>query len=75
MPRLAAQASTATSVGHTSSAVRPLGKRICTVSSQSGAPLGARFWKNDSPSTPSGYRRRVSGLSRTAASIRSPTAT
>ena len=39
-----AQITLASSVTHSSSAVRPDGKRTCTVSTQSGAPLGSRFW-------------------------------
>ena len=38
------QATTASSVGHTSSAGRPLGKVIVAVSTHSGAPFGTRFW-------------------------------
>ncbi|MBA8952147.1 hypothetical protein HNR61_003787 [Actinomadura namibiensis] len=44
VPRFAAQAITAGSVGMTSSAVRPLGKVIFAVGTHSGAPLGTRFW-------------------------------
>lgn len=33
---------------------------------QSGRFFGARFWKKDSPSTPSGYRSSVVGRSRRA---------
>ena len=44
MPICAAQAATATSVGQTSSAVRPDGKVTVAVSTYSGAPLGTRFW-------------------------------
>ena len=72
--RLAAQASTAVSVGQISSAARPLGNRIWTVSTQGGAPFGARFWKKNSPSTPSGYRRSAVGRPPIARSIPSPTA-
>ena len=43
VPRLAAHASTAGSVGQTSSAVRPDGNVIFTVSTHSGAPLGTRL--------------------------------
>ena len=39
VPICAAQAATAASVGQTSSAVRPDGKVIVAVSTQSGAPL------------------------------------
>ena len=42
------------SVGQISSALRPLGKAMWAVGIQSGRFLGARFWKKDSPSTPSG---------------------
>ena len=38
------QATVASSVGQTSSAVRPLGNAMCAVSTQSGAPLLIRFW-------------------------------
>ena len=38
------QATVASSVGHTSSAVRPLGKVMCAVSTHGGAPLLMRFW-------------------------------
>ncbi len=44
VPRFAAQATTASSVGHTSSADRPLGKPMRAVRTQSGAPFGTRFW-------------------------------
>ena len=44
VPRLAAQATTASSVGATSSATRPLGNAIRAVSTKSGAPVGTRFW-------------------------------
>ena len=45
MPRLAIQTMVASSVAQTSSAVRPDGKVMVTVSTQSGIPwLGARFW-------------------------------
>ena len=43
VPRFAAQASTAGSVGHTSSAVRPDGNVIRAVCTHSGAPLGIRL--------------------------------
>ena len=43
VPRLAAQANTAGSVGHTSAALRPDGKVISAVSTQSGAPFGTRL--------------------------------
>ena len=34
----------ASSVGQTSSAVRPLGNAMCAVSTHGGAPLLIRFW-------------------------------
>ena len=34
--------------------VVPLGVATTAVSSQSGAPAGTRFWKNDLPPAPSG---------------------
>ena len=36
--------------------VVPLGVLTTIVSSQSGAPLGTRFWKKDLPLAPSGKR-------------------
>ena len=39
-----AQATLASSVTHSSSAVRPDGNRTCTVSTHGGAPDGSRFW-------------------------------
>ena len=36
--------------------VVPLGVLTTMVVSQSGAPLGTRFWKNDFPLAPSGKR-------------------
>ena len=38
------QATTPSSVGQTSSACRPEGNSMRAVSTQSGAPLGIRFW-------------------------------
>ena len=73
-PRLAAQTTAATSVGQISSALRPLGKLMRAVGIQSGRFFGARFWKNDSPSTPSGYRSIVVGRLRRARRMPSPTA-
>ena len=61
-------------MGHSSSAVRPLGKATVAVSSQSGRLLGTRFWKNSSPSAPSGKRFRTVGRRCTARSAPSPTA-
>ncbi|CAM5643965.1 hypothetical protein SANTM175S_05944 [Streptomyces antimycoticus] len=54
LPRFAAHTTAAVSVGQISSACRPLGKEIRPVGIHSGRFFGARFWKNDSPSTPSG---------------------
>lgn len=54
VPNCAAQRTAAGSVGHISSALRPLGKVMWAVGIQSGMFLGARFWKKDSPATPSG---------------------
>ena len=51
-PRLITQASAASSVTTTSSAVRPEGKLSSTVWTKSGRFSGARFWKNGSPSAP-----------------------
>ncbi len=53
VPYCAAQTTAAASVGHISSAERPLGKVMWAVGIQSGMFLGALFWKKDSP-TPSG---------------------
>jgi hypothetical protein len=50
----AAHTSTACSVGHSESAVRPLGNVTRAVSTYGGAPFGSRLAKNDSPSMPSG---------------------
>ena len=44
VPRFAHQATTATESGAISSAVRPLGKVMCAVCTQSGAFFGTRFW-------------------------------
>ena len=82
------QATVARFVGQTSSAVRPLGKLMCAVSTHSGAPLLTRFWKKASAPrasarvatlapacTPSCHRSRVTGRSRSARMMPSPTAT
>lgn len=86
VPRLADQAITDSSVGQTSSAVRPLGKAIRAVCTYGGAPGGTRFWKKASPelsarvdsrapsNTPVRHRSRVVGRSCRAARIPSPTA-
>ncbi|CAM5724072.1 hypothetical protein SVIOM74S_06790 [Streptomyces violarus] len=54
VPNWAAHTTAPTSVGHISSALRPLGKVMCAVGIQSGMFFGARFWKKFSPVTPSG---------------------
>lgn len=54
VPYWAAHTTAASSVGHISSALRPLGKVMWAVGIQSGMFLGARFWKKFSPVTPSG---------------------
>lgn len=54
VPNWAAHTTAPTSVGHISSALRPLGKVMCAVGIQSGMFFGARFWKKFSPPTPSG---------------------
>ncbi len=75
VPICAAQATWARSAGHNSSAVRPLGKLIVAVWIQGGTPrVGIRFWKNISPSMPSGKRCSVVGRSRRARMMPSPTA-
>jgi hypothetical protein len=54
----------ASSVTHSSSAVRfQRGKKTSTVSIQSGAPLGRRFWWTFSPVTPVGKRCSMHGRS------------
>ena len=49
---------------------------VCTVvvDSQSGADSGIRFWKNDFPRTPFGYRSRRTGRLRSVRMMGSPTA-
>ena len=44
VPSCAAQTIVAGVCGQTSSAVRPDGKAIRAVRTQSGAPVGTRFW-------------------------------
>ena len=44
----------AMSTGTSAFEVVPLGVSTSVVVSQSGAPLGTRFWKNDLPPAPSG---------------------
>jgi hypothetical protein len=60
---------------HSSSAVRfQRGKWIRTVCTQSGAPLGSRFWCTFSPVTPVGKRCSMHGRSRSARTMPSETA-
>ena len=73
-PRLITQASAASSVTTTSSAVRPEGNRSSTVPIQSGRFSGARFWKNGSLSAPLTYRFRAIGRPRTPPSAPGATA-
>jgi hypothetical protein len=73
-PRLTAQARCAASFATSSVAVRPLGKVKVAVCSQSGAPLGTRFWKKNSPLTPSTKRFIVPGRSRSWFTAASSTA-
>jgi hypothetical protein len=47
---------------------RELREATSAVATQSGVPAGACFWKNDCPSTPSGYRLRVIGRPATCGS-------
>jgi hypothetical protein len=55
--------------------VRPLGKVIVALSIQAGTPrVEMRFWKNISPSMPSGKRCRVVGRWCKARMMPSPTA-
>jgi hypothetical protein len=61
-PRFTTQASAASSLTTTSSAVRPDGKRSSTVSIQCGRFSGARFWKNASLSAP--FTNRLSAIGR-----------
>ena len=51
-----AQATCARSSSTMAFDVVPLGVLIVVVRSQSGAPWGTRFWKNDFAPTPSGKR-------------------
>jgi hypothetical protein len=75
VPIWAAQATCARSAGHSSSAVRPLGKLIFVVLTHGGTPrVGMRFWKNISPSMPSGKRCSVVGRLPSARMMPSPTA-
>ena len=72
-PRLITQASPASSLTTTSSAVRPEGKRSSTVSIQSGRLSGARFWKNGSLSAP--FTNRLSAIGRPPTPPSAPAAT
>ena len=54
--------------------VVPFGVETSIVWSQSGAPLGTRFWKNDLPSAPSGNRCSIAGRPAVARRIGSATA-
>ena len=70
-----AQMTLASSVTHSSSAVRfQRGKNSWTVSTQSGAPAGRRFWWTLSPARPLGKRCSMHGLSNRALTMPSPTA-
>ena len=73
-PRLITQASAASSVTTTSSAVRPEGKLSSTVSTKSGRFSGARFWKNGSASAPLTKRFSAIGRPRTPPSAPGATA-
>jgi len=69
-----AQMTLASSVTHSSSAVRlNRGKKTRTVSTHGGAPAGSRFWWTFSPSTPVGNRCSMQGRSRRALTMPSPT--
>jgi hypothetical protein len=72
-PRLTTQASTASSVTTTSSAVRPDGKLSSTVLTHSGRLSGARFWKNGSASAP--FTNRFSAIGRPRTPPSAPGAT
>ncbi len=74
-PRLTAQTRWAASLAQSSRAERPLGKCTVVDSSQSGAPLGTRFWKKKSPPAPSTNRFSVVGRSRRWISAASATST
>ena len=70
-----AQITLPSSVTHSSSAVRPQrGKYSWTVSTQSGAPPGSRFWCTFSPDSPVGNRCSMHGRSKSALTIPGPTA-
>ena len=70
-----AQITDPSSVTHSSSAVRPQrGKYSCTVSTQSGAPAGSRFWCTFLSASPFGNRCSMHGRSRSALTMPGPTA-
>lgn len=52
----------------------PLGVSTTAVVSQGGTALGTRFWNQDLPPAPFGYRSSSSGRPRSAASRGSATA-
>ncbi len=56
----------ARSAATSASEVVPFGVLTTAVSSQSGASLGTRFWKNDDPPTPLGNRCINTGRPRIA---------
>ena len=69
-----AQITLASSVTHSSSAVRlKRGKNKVTVCTHGGAPRGSRFWCTLSPASPSGKRCIMQGRSRSALTMPSPT--
>ena len=53
--------------------VVPLGVETVVVSSQSGAPVGTRFWKKDLPVAPWGKRWSMAGRPPAVLSSASPT--
>jgi len=55
--------------------VVPFGVETSIVWSQSGAPLGTRFWKKEFPSAPSGNLCSIAGRPDVARMIGSATAT
>ena len=70
-----AQITLASSVTHSSSAVRfQRGKCSCTVSTHGGAPAGSRFWCTFSPASPLGKRCSMHGRSHSALTMPGPTA-
>ena len=70
-----AQITGASSVTHSSSAVRSQrGKCSSTVSTHSGAPFGSRFWCTFGPARPFGNRCSMQGRSHSALTMPGPTA-